>query len=63
MKESLPFTRHSDDVTGDRAWDLRGNFNAYDATYVALAELLDCPLVTTDAEIAREVRTVRVELH
>lgn len=63
VKESLPLTRHSDDVTGGRAWDLRSNFNAYDATYVALAELLDCPLVTTDAKIAREVRTVQVDLH
>ncbi|GAB3982052.1 PIN domain-containing protein [Actinoallomurus acanthiterrae] len=63
VKDGLPLRRHSDDVTGGRAWDLRGNFNAYDATYVALAELLDCPLVTTDAKIAREARTVRIDLH
>lgn len=63
VKQGLALTRHPDDLTGERAWDLRGNLNAYDATYVALAELLDCALVTTDAKIAREVKTVRVDLH
>lgn len=61
VKQSLPLTRHTDQVTGGRAWDLRGNLNCYDATYVALAEILDCPLVTTDEKIARTARTVRVE--
>jgi predicted nucleic acid-binding protein len=63
VKQGLALTRHPDDLTGERTWDLRGSFTAYDATYVALAELLDCPLVTTDAKIAREVKTVQVDLH
>jgi len=36
-----------------RIWELRDNVTAYDATYVALAEALDCPLVTADARLAR----------
>jgi predicted nucleic acid-binding protein len=36
-----------------RAWQLRGNCNAYDAFYVALAESLECPLVTSDARLFR----------
>ena len=33
-------------------WSLRDNLTAYDASYVALARGLDCPLVTADAGIA-----------
>ncbi|WP_157247924.1 type II toxin-antitoxin system VapC family toxin [Nonomuraea typhae] len=51
VKAGLPLTRHPDDLTTERAWDLRANFNGYDATYVALAEALDCALVTTDEKI------------
>jgi predicted nucleic acid-binding protein len=36
-----------------RAFELRANFTAYDATYVALAEALACDLVTADARLAR----------
>lgn len=36
-----------------RAYELRDNVTAYDAAYVALAEALDCPLVTADARLAR----------
>ena len=36
-----------------RAWALRDNVTAYDACYVALAETLDCPLVTADGRLAR----------
>lgn len=43
--------------TGDalrrRAFALRDNLTAYDATYVALAEALDCPLITRDERLAR----------
>lgn len=35
-----------------RAYELRDNVTAYDAAYVALAEALDCPLVTADARLA-----------
>ncbi|MFW6089087.1 MAG: type II toxin-antitoxin system VapC family toxin [Gemmatimonadota bacterium] len=36
-----------------RAWALRDNLTLYDAWYVALAELLDAPLATLDARLAR----------
>lgn len=36
-----------------RALDLRANFTAYDAFYVALAESLDEPLLTDDAKFVR----------
>ena len=35
-----------------RCWELRHNLTAYDAAYVALAELFDVPLVTGDARLA-----------
>jgi predicted nucleic acid-binding protein len=36
----------------ERMWELRDNVSAYDAGYVALAEMLDCPLLTADARLA-----------
>lgn len=36
-----------------RAWELRHSVTAYDAVYVALAELLDCDLVSADARLAQ----------
>ena len=35
-----------------RAYELRDNVTVYDAAYVALAEALDCPLVTADKRLA-----------
>ena len=37
----------------ERIWDLRHNLTCYDAWYVALAETLDCPLVTLDRRMSR----------
>lgn len=39
----------------ETAWALRGRVTAYDAMYVALAQALDCPLVTLDARLAHAV--------
>jgi predicted nucleic acid-binding protein len=36
-----------------RTWELRENLSAYDATYVAVAETLETPLLTADARLAR----------
>jgi predicted nucleic acid-binding protein len=36
-----------------RMWELRDNLSAYDASYVALAEALDCGLITADARLSR----------
>nr|WP_233600810.1 type II toxin-antitoxin system VapC family toxin [Micromonospora solifontis] len=45
----------------DRMWQLRGNVTAYDAAYVAAAEMLACPLVTGDGRLAK-VNGVRCEI-
>ena len=37
----------------ERIWALRGNLTSYGAWYVALAEALDCPLVTLDRRLSR----------
>ena len=37
----------------ERVWALRSNLTSYDAWYVALAEALDCPLVTQDRRLSR----------
>ncbi|WP_441580841.1 type II toxin-antitoxin system VapC family toxin [Corynebacterium variabile] len=35
-----------------RVWDLPDNLSSYDALYIALAETLDCPLLTIDTRMA-----------
>ena len=49
----LAITRHPVFGVLDRVWQLRDNLSADDASYVALAEALDCPLVTADARLTR----------
>jgi predicted nucleic acid-binding protein len=48
----LPLHRYSHDFLLPRVWDLRATLTAYDAVYVALAEVLDAPLLTCDRRIA-----------
>lgn len=36
-----------------RVWELRSNTTAYDAWYVAVAEMLGAPLATLDARLSR----------
>ena len=48
----LDLTRHAHEPLLDRVWALRHNLSAYDAVYVALAEVLDASLVTSDRRLA-----------
>ncbi len=45
--------RHSHEPLLERMWELRKNISAYDATYMALAEVLDAPVLTCDRRLAR----------
>lgn len=49
---AFALTRYSHELLLPRIWALRANLTAYDAAYVALAEVLRAPLVTRDARIA-----------
>ena len=50
----LTLTRFPADWLRPRLWALRHNFSAYDATYVALAEMIGATsLLTTDARLAQ----------
>lgn len=53
----LGLTRHP--VLGllNRVWELRENVSAYDASYIALAEALNCSLLTADARLSRALGT------
>ena len=48
----LPLTRYPHDFLIPRIWDLRSTLTAYDATYVALAEVLDAAVLTCDRKMA-----------
>jgi predicted nucleic acid-binding protein len=47
----IPLLRYPHDFLLERVWKLRKNLTAYDAVYVALAEALEAPLLTCDANI------------
>lgn len=49
----LGLTRYGVHPLLDRIWQLRDNLSASDAGYVALAEALDCALVTADGRLSR----------
>ena len=49
---ALPITRVHVGPLLRRAFELRANVTSYDACYVALAEVLGCPLVTADRRLA-----------
>lgn len=48
----LGITRYPVYGLTERIWELRDNLTPYDASYIAVAEALECPLVTADARIA-----------
>jgi predicted nucleic acid-binding protein len=42
------------ELLAPRVWSLRTNLSSYDASYVAVAELINAPLITLDRHIGRE---------
>jgi predicted nucleic acid-binding protein len=50
--EDFPMRRYPHAFLLPRVWALRDNLTAYDAAYVALAEVLGAPLVTCDRRLA-----------
>jgi predicted nucleic acid-binding protein len=59
----LRLSRYPHGLLLPRIWSLRHNLSAYDAAYVALAEVLDAPLVTRDRRLAAAAgHRVRIEV-
>lgn len=58
----FPLHRFAHDVLLPRIWELRDNLTAYDAAYLALAEVLEAPLVTRDRALAMVQTRARVEV-
>jgi predicted nucleic acid-binding protein len=52
----LPLRRYGHQALIARVLALRGNFSAYDAIYVALAERIGAEILTADQSLARAVR-------
>jgi len=50
---TMRFTRYPHTALIFRVWELRDNVTPYDAAYIALAETLKAPLITTDARLAQ----------
>ena len=48
----LPMDLFPYESLAQRVWQLKHNLTSYDATYVALAEALDAPLITLDQRLA-----------
>ena len=49
----LPINRYGHEFLRAGIWRLRNNVTAYDAAYIALAEMLEAPIVTCDGKLAR----------
>jgi predicted nucleic acid-binding protein len=50
--QSIRIFRYPHRIFVDRIWELRSNMTAYDAAYVAVAEMIGAPLLTTDKRLA-----------
>jgi predicted nucleic acid-binding protein len=50
---ALPAERYAHTPLIERVWELRRNFTAYDATYIALAEAMNAVLYTSDRKLCK----------
>ena len=50
---ALPVERYAHTPLIGRIWELRHNFTAYDATYIALAEAMNAVLYTSDEKLCK----------
>jgi predicted nucleic acid-binding protein len=48
---ALNIARYEVKGISDRMWELRHNYTAFDASYLALAEALEAPLLTCDGKL------------
>jgi predicted nucleic acid-binding protein len=60
--DELPVERVEHELLIHVAWGLRDNFSFYDGLYVALALMLDEPLLTFDARLARSGFDLPIEV-
>jgi predicted nucleic acid-binding protein len=60
--DALPVERVEHEFLVHIAWDLRDNFSFYDGLYVALALMLEEPLLTFDVRLARAGADVPIEV-
>lgn len=60
--DDLPLRRVPHEHLFRYAWTLRDNCTFYDALYVALAEMMDEPLITFDARLARSGARADIEV-
>jgi predicted nucleic acid-binding protein len=56
----MGLNRHSHAGLAPRIWELRNNWTAYDASYIALAEALKVTLVTRDRALASKGHRAKV---
>lgn len=59
---AFAITRRRIAPLADRIWQLRHQFTSFDASYIALAEALQAPLYTCDANLATLGHNAQVRL-
>lgn len=57
MYYSLPIRRYQHESLLKIIWGFRKNLTAYDAAYLALAQVLDATLITRDKKLAKAPKT------
>lgn len=60
--DELPVRRVEHELLVHVAWSLRDNVSFYDGLYVALAQMLEEPLITLDARLARAGVAAEIEV-